>query len=200
MEERPPFEEPYPWFVRWYDAARAAEMPDPNAIALATADADGRPSVRMVLLKEHAPGGFVFYTNLESRKGRELRENPHASFTMWWRELERQIRVEGPVRPVDPGRADAYFASRARGSQIGAWASQQSRPLSARARLLDEIEEVRDRFGADEDVPRPEFWSGFELRPLRYEFWSAGAHRLHDRWEFVRDELDDDWTVRRLYP
>lgn len=200
MEELPPFEEPYPWFVRWYDAARATEMPDPNAIALATADADGHPSVRMVLLKGHAPDGFVFYTNLESRKGRELRANPRAAFTMWWRQLERQIRVAGPVRPVTDERADAYFGSRARGSQIGAWASQQSRPLADRAELLDEIEEVRERFGAEEDVPRPSFWSGFELQPLRYEFWTAGAHRLHDRWEFVRDALDAPWIVRRLYP
>ncbi|GAB4178799.1 MAG: pyridoxamine 5'-phosphate oxidase [Thalassobaculales bacterium] len=191
------FDEPSDHFLAWLKEAEASEPNDPNAMALATADAQGRPSVRMVLLKDADARGFVFYTNLESRKGLELAENPEAALLFHWKSLRRQVRVEGPVAPVTPAEADAYFASRARGSQIGAWASQQSRPLESRFALEKAVALYTAKFGLG-SVPRPPHWSGFRLTPRRLEFWQDGAFRLHDRLVYTRDGMR--WTTERLYP
>ncbi len=191
------FDEPSDHFLAWLKEAEASEPNDPNAMALATADAQGRPSVRMVLLKDADARGFVFYTNLESRKGLELAENPEAALLFHWKSLRRQVRVEGPVAPVTPAEADAYFASRARGSQIGAWASQQSRPLESRFALEKAVALYTAKFALG-SVPRPPHWSGFRLTPRRLEFWQDGAFRLHDRLVYTRDGMR--WTTERLYP
>ena len=189
--------DPFALFDSWYNEARDTEINDGNAMALATADARGRPSVRMVLLKGHGPDGFVFYTNFEGRKAGELLENPHAALLFHWKSLRRQIRVEGAVGPVDDALADAYFATRSRDSQLGAWASDQSRPLPSRDVFMDRYEEVRARFdGAP--VPRPPFWSGFRVTPEVIEFWQDREHRLHERRVFTRD--GDGWSEVLLYP
>ncbi|MBP5856814.1 pyridoxamine 5'-phosphate oxidase [Marivibrio halodurans] len=191
---------PFDLFQEWLSEAEASEPNDPNAMALATADAAGRPSLRMVLLKGFDPGGFVFYTNLESRKGVQLAENPAAALLFHWKSLRRQVRVEGPVEPVAAEEADAYFATRARGSQIGAWASDQSRPLESRFALEKKVARIGAKHAVGA-VPRPPHWSGFRVRPLRIEFWKDGAFRLHDRFLFSRPDPDQpDWTVERLYP
>ncbi len=189
--------DPFALFQTWMADAEAHEPNDPNAMALATATADGRPSVRMVLLKGADEGGFVFYTNLESRKGGELADNPFAALCFHWKSLKRQIRVEGRVVPVEAAEADAYFASRARASQIGAWASSQSRPLTGRFELEKRIGEFATRFGLGK-VPRPSHWSGFRLVPDRIEFWHDRPFRLHDRFVYLRK--DGGWTLEHLYP
>jgi len=189
--------DPFALFGQWMADAEASEPNDPNAMALATADAQGRPSLRMVLLKDAGPDGFVFYTNLESRKGGELAENPHVALLFHWKSLRRQIRVEGPVLPVTGEEADAYFASRARTSQIGAWASKQSRPLQGRFELEKRVAEYTAKFGFGA-VPRPAHWSGFRVVPERIEFWQDKPFRLHDRFVFTRD--GDGWTVTPLFP
>lgn len=191
--------DPFALFAEWLAQARRREPEDANAMALATADADGTPDVRMVLLKDCDASGFVFYTHLDSAKGRQLAANPHAALCFHWKSLRRQIRVRGPVMPVDPAEADAYFASRARDSRIGAWASAQSRPLESRFALERRVAETALRFGVGE-VPRPDFWSGFRLAPLRMEFWRNRAFRLHDRLEWTRASLDAPWRQSRLYP
>lgn len=189
--------DPFALFGQWMAEAEASEINDPNAMALATADAQGRPSLRMVLLKDAGPDGFVFYTNLESRKGGELAENPHVALLFHWKSLRRQIRVEGPVLPVSDAEADAYYASRARTSQIGAWASKQSRPLQGRFELEKRVAEYTAKFGFGA-VPRPAHWSGFRVVPERIEFWQDKPFRLHDRFVFTRD--GDGWTVTPLFP
>lgn len=189
--------DPYALFAKWMIEAEAAEPNDPNAMALATADGQGRPSVRMVLLKGYDHDGFVFYTNLESRKGTELATNPHAALLFHWKSLKRQVRVEGPVEPVSHAEADAYFASRARTSQIGAWASIQSRPLEGRFELERRVAEFTAKFGFGA-VPRPPHWSGFRLRPERLEFWQDRAFRLHDRFAYAKD--GDGWHIDHLFP
>lgn len=196
IKDRDPFE----LFGEWLGEAEASEPNDPNAMALATADAEGRPSARMVLLKGHDRDGFVFYTNLESRKGEHLAANANAALLFHWKTLRRQVRLEGPVEPVSDAEADTYFASRDRGSQIGAWASDQSRPLESRFALEKKVARIGARYGVG-TVPRPPHWSGFRLRPLRIEFWKNGAFRLHDRFLFTRPAVSgEDWTVERLYP
>ena len=189
--------DPFSLFQSWYDEAVAAEVNDPDAMALATVDKGGMPSVRMVLLKEWAPDGFVFYTNYESRKSGELDATGKAAFCIHWKSLRRQVRVVGPVSRVDAARSDAYFASRGRGSRIGAWASAQSRPLGSRDSLAAAVAEVEARF--PDDVPRPPHWGGFLIAPQEIEFWADGDHRLHDRFRFTSDDAGN-WDISRLNP
>lgn len=190
-------EDPWPLFAAWMAEAEASEPVDANAMALATADADGLPDVRMVLLKGADPRGFVFYTNLESEKGVQLARNPQAALVLYWKSLGRQIRARGPVTAVTPEEADAYFASRHPESRRGAVASRQSRPLADRATLIAEVADVARRCG-DGPVPRPETWSGFRLAPVAIEFWRNGEFRLHDRVRFTRGSAG--WSRTRLYP
>jgi pyridoxamine 5'-phosphate oxidase len=189
--------DPITLFDAWYVEARASEPNDPEAMALATADSEGRPSVRMVLLKGHDDRGFVFYTNLDSRKGAELAANPEASLLFHWKSLRRQVRISGPVEPVTDAEADAYFASRGRDSRLGAWASDQSRPLDDRATFETRFEDMRQRFEGG-DVSRPPRWSGFRVIPRQIELWQDRAHRLHERRLFTRS--GDCWTESLLYP
>lgn len=192
--------EPFARFGEWMQRAMDAGVAEPTAMALATADAEGRPSVRMVLLKGFDEDGFVFYTNLESRKAGELAANPHAALCLFWQPLELQVRIEGPVERVRDAEADEYYASRARGSRIGAWASLQSRPLDSHAELMDRVQEYETRFTGD-DIPRPPYWSGFRLRPVRIEFWQGRPSRLHERERFDADgDGDGGWRVQNLYP
>ncbi|MBN8819097.1 MAG: pyridoxamine 5'-phosphate oxidase [Sphingomonas sp.] len=191
-------DDPFTLFATWFAEARASEPNDGNAMALATADAQGRPSVRMVLLKGHGPDGFIFYTNFEGRKARELQENPQAALLFHWKSLRRQIRIEGPVEPVDDATADAYFASRSRDSQLGAWASDQSRPLADRATFESRFAQVEARF-AGQDVPRPPHWSGLRVVPRAMEFWLDRAHRLHERSRYEADGAGG-WRSGLLYP
>jgi len=195
--------DPFALFAEWFGEARSSEPNDPEAMALATATPDGAPSVRMVLLKGHGPAGFVFYTNLESRKGGELAANRQAALLFHWKSLRRQVRIEGRVEPVSGAEADAYFASRSRASQLGSAASDQSRPLPTRETYLERVEALSEEFG-DGPVPRPPHWSGYRLVPAAIEFWIDRAHRLHERRRFVRGPgLTDNggpWTSGLLYP
>jgi len=184
-------------FEQWLAEAEKSEPNDPNAMALATADAQGRPSVRMVLLKGHDARGFVFYTNQDSRKGTDLAANSQAALLFHWKSQRRQVRIEGAVEPVSAAEADLYFATRSRDSQLGAWASEQSRPLDRRETFEARYEEVRARFDGG-DVPRPPRWSGFRVVPERIEFWTDRAHRLHERRLFTR--AGDRWSEGLLYP
>ncbi len=186
-----------PLFDDWYAQARASEPNDPNAVALATVDADGQPGLRMVLLKGHDERGFVFYTNRESRKADALVAHPVAALLFHWKSLRRQIRIEGQVEPVTSSESDAYFASRSRDSQLGAWASDQSRPLDARETFEARFKEMKARFDGG-DVPRPPHWGGYRVIPRKIEFWQDRAHRLHERRLFVRN--GDDWQETLLYP
>ena len=189
--------DPFQLFDDWFAEAKASEPNDAEAMALATADARGRPSVRMVLLKGHGPAGFVFYTNEESAKGAQLAANPRPALLFHWKSLRRQVRIEGSVERVAAADADAYFASRSRDSQLGAWASDQSRPLDSRATFERRFKEVQQRFeGAD--VPRPPHWGGYRVLPERIEFWSDRPHRLHERRLFERQ--DGGWCEGLLYP
>ena len=196
-------DDPFTLFDSWFAEAWESEPNDPDAMGLATVGTDGRPSSRMVLLKGHGPDGFVFYTNLDSRKGVELAANPVAALLFHWKSLRRQVRIEGAVSAVSDGEADSYFASRGRDSRVGAWASDQSRPLESRDLFEARFDEVRDRFEG-EDVVRPPRWSGFRLTPERIEFWQDRAHRLHERRLFTRvsdaDGGGDGWDEGLLYP
>jgi pyridoxamine 5'-phosphate oxidase len=189
--------DPIPLFSAWLGEAEAAEPNDPNAMALATVDGNGLPDVRMVLLKGHDDDGFVFFTNFESAKGRELLANRKAALCFHWKSLERQVRVRGPVSEVSAAEADAYFASRPRASRIGAWASQQSRPLESRFALEKAVATYTAKYAIGE-VPRPPYWSGFRLRPVEIEFWRAGMFRLHERVKFTR--AGAGWEKALLYP
>ncbi|WP_055047250.1 pyridoxamine 5'-phosphate oxidase [Devosia sp. A16] len=192
--------DPCSLFEEWFAAAQQSEPNDPHAMALASVDSDGMPDVRMVLLNQRDSRGFCFFTNFESDKGRELLAHPKAAFVMHWKTLRRQIRVRGPVEVVADKEADAYFATRARVSQIGAHASKQSRPLANRYTLLERVETLKKSFGEDEPVNRPAHWSGFRVIPQSMEFWKDGANRLHDRVRFTRTLPDGAWTRQRLYP
>lgn len=182
----------------WLAEAEASEPNDPNAIALATVDAYGMPNVRMVLLKEIAEDGFVFYTNYDSAKGQEIAGSGTAAFVMHWKSLRRQVRVRGHVTREDGAEADAYFASRSLRSRLGAWASRQSRPLASRAALMAEVARVTAAKGMH--PPRPPFWGGFRITPVEIEFWADGDFRLHDRFKWSRQNGSNNWKVDRLNP
>ena len=191
--------DPFALFVAWLAEAVATEPVDPEAMALATVDADGLPNVRTILLKGADRNGFVFYTNCESAKGQELAANPEAALLFYWKSLGRQIRLRGSIEPASEAEADAYFATRHRESRIGACASRQSRPLASRAALETEVERLTEAFG-DGEVPRPSYWRGYRLVPLEIEFWRSGSFRLHDRIVFRRFSPQQPWTKTRLYP
>ena len=200
--EGPDFTEatdPFALFRAWMVEAEAAEPVDPEAMALATVDAEGLPNVRMVLLKGADERGLVFYTNRDSAKGRELAANAQAALLFYWKSVGRQIRLRGPVEPATDEEADAYFATRHRESRIGACASRQSHPLTSRAALEAEVTRLTEAFGAG-GVPRPDYWRGYRLIPLEIEFWRHGAFRLHDRIVFRRASPQQPWTKTRLYP
>lgn len=192
-----PITEPYDLFRTWLAEAEASEPNDANAMAIASVGADGQPSVRMVLLKDADPRGFVFYTNYESRKGRQLLETRKAALVLHWKTLGRQVRGEGAVETVSDEEADAYFASRHRSSQIGAWASQQSRPLESRFELEKRVALFAAKYAIG-TVPRPAYWSGFRVVPDRIEFWENRPFRLHDR--LVYHRAGEGWTTEKLYP
>ncbi len=186
-------------FSAWFSEAQTHELNDPNAMALASVDAEGLPNVRMVLLKDADDDGFVFFTNFESTKGRELQTSAKAALCFHWKSLRRQIRVRGTVEPVSDEEADAYFASRSRGSRIGAWASKQSRVLESRFALEKAVAKYAAKYGVGE-IPRPPYWSGFRLNAVEIEFWHDRPFRLHERIVFRRNSKDRAWSKMRLYP
>ena len=192
-----PHDDPYDLFAQWLKEAEAKELNDPNGMALATVDEDGLPDVRMVLLKGFDPEGFVFYTNAHSAKGQQLLGRKKAALLFHWKSLRRQVRVRGPVEQVSDAESDAYFASRPRQSQIGAWASDQSQPAEGRFALEKRVAEYALKFGVG-PVPRPPHWFGFRIRPVQIEFWRDGAFRLHDRMQFKA--VGTSWEKRRLFP
>ena len=198
--------EPHALFAAWLEDAKKSEINDPNAMTLATTDESGLPDARMVLLKAADARGFVFYSNLESAKGGQLAAAPKAALVFHWKSLRRQVRVRGPVEAVTPAEADAYFQSRPRDSRIGAWASQQSRPLESRAALEKAVAEFTAKYPRGQapqqfgDVPRPPYWSGFRVLPLQMEFWHDRPFRLHDRIVFRRAAPGDAWRKERLFP
>jgi pyridoxamine 5'-phosphate oxidase len=189
-------DDPIEQFREWYERA-ADEVPLADAMVLATADADGSPDARMVLLKGFGPDGFRFFTNLDSAKARQIRERPLAALILYWRELDRQVRIRGRVDRLSPAEDDAYFATRPAAARIGAWASPQSDPLRDREALDERVRQVTERF-AGGDILRPDFWGGYIVRPVRIEFWQGQAARLHDRFVYEREE--DGWSIRRLAP
>jgi pyridoxamine 5'-phosphate oxidase len=188
--------EPLPLFTKWMEDAKVSELNDPNAMSLATATPEGAPSVRIVLLKRFDRNGFAFYTNGESRKGAELRANQRVALCLHWKSRQRQVRIEGAVTELPPEDVDAYFAHRPRMSQIGAWASQQSRPLQSRDELIALTEKYEAEF--PREIPRPPYWTGFLVKPSSIEFWQEGAYRLHDRFVFTAN--GDGWAKQRLFP
>jgi pyridoxamine 5'-phosphate oxidase len=197
MQADPLHHDPLRHFGDWFAEAARSEPKDPNAMTLATCTPEGVPSARTVLLKGHDERGFVFYTNTESRKGAELAANPHAALLFYWKSLGRQIRIEGTTEPVSDAEADAYYATRPRISRLGAWASDQSRPLPSREELERRLAAVEARHPG-EDIPRPLHWSGFRLTPASFEFWQEMPFRLHDRTVYTR--AGDGWTIGKLYP
>ncbi len=198
FDEREPLDDPYAWFEWWYEAATQLEIAYPNAMTLATVSAAGQPRARTVLLKSWNRDGFVFYTNYRSAKGEDLGANPRASLQVYWRQLDRQFRLEGEAERLPPDDSDTYFSTRPRGSQIGAWASEQSDPIDSREVLLERYRRFEEKFDGGQ-VPRPPHWGGFRLRPGRFVFWRAGEYRLHDRWEFRPDD-SGGWRRTRLAP
>ncbi len=187
------------WFAAWYEEAENTGMRLANAVVVATADAEGNPSARFVNLNTYDERGFVFYTNVGSRKGRELMARPRAALCFYWKELSRQVRIEGDVEMVASAQADAYFATRPLLARIAAAASDQSRPLESRAALDERVRQLQERHAAG-DVPRPDYWVGFRVRPSAMEFWISGANRLHNRWLFTRSGEGAPWQMTRLYP
>lgn len=190
-------DDPFDIFAKWFEEAKEKEINDPNAMAVASVDAKGRPSIRMVLLKDFDASGFVFYTNYESRKGTEILGNPQTALLFHWKSLRRQVRIEGPVEKVSDAEADDYFHSRPRQSQIGAWASQQSRPLESRFALEKAVAKYAAKYPVG-TIPRPPYWSGFRIRPDYFEFWEDRPFRLHDR--LIFKPAGNGWATEKLYP
>ncbi|WP_395004791.1 pyridoxamine 5'-phosphate oxidase [Cypionkella sp.] len=191
-------ETPFEIARRWLGEAEASEINDPNAIALASVDASGLPNVRMVLLKDIEPAAFVFYTNYGSAKGQEIEASGKAAFVLHWKSLRRQIRVRGLVTREEGETADLYYQSRSLTSRLGAWASEQSRPLASRTKLMADVAALGVKFGAN--PPRPPFWGGYRITPLEVEFWADGAFRLHDRFKWSRQAVENEWNIERLNP
>jgi pyridoxamine 5'-phosphate oxidase len=189
---------PFEQFKTWFDQAVAAQLPEPNAMTIATVTADGKPSARIVLLKDYDERGFVFYTNYKSHKGQQLVENPWGAIAFWWAELERQVRIEGRVEKVSPAESDAYFHSRPKGSQLGAWASNQSQVIESREVLEQQLQKLKEEYD-NKQVPRPPNWGGFRVIPSEIEFWQGRPSRLHDRLLYQRGE-DGSWKIQRLSP
>ncbi len=192
-------ENPFDLFDKWLTLAHGKEINDPDAMSLATVDENGMPNVRMVLMRRFDERGFVFFTNFESQKGAEILSNDKAAACFHWKSLRKSVRIRGNVEVVNADEADDYFYSRPRGSRIGAHASKQSRPLESRFALEKEVAKFAAKFGTG-TVPRPDYWSGFRIKPLSIEFWNNGQFRLHDRKRFDRDSLDSSWEISRLYP
>ena len=199
LDERSVDPNPIVQFEIWFQQALAARLPEPNAMTLATVTPAGRPSARIVLLKEVSESGFVFYTNYKSRKGRDLDANPWAALTFYWADLERQVRIEGGVARLSRMESEVYFKSRPKGSRLGAWASRQSEPISGRAQLEIRLKDLEARYAGSDAVPLPEFWGGYCVRPLAIEFWQGRPNRLHDRIEYRR-KGESDWQIQRLSP
>lgn len=191
-------DDPFVQFSRWMEQVIAAGVPDPNAMVIATVDSEGQPSQRIVLLKNMDEKGFVFYTNLNSRKAQELTQNPKVSLHFPWHFLERQVKICGVAESISTAESLKYFLSRPRESQLAAWASQQSRPISSRALLLQQFESMKNKFSKGE-IPLPDFWGGFRVKPHLIEFWQGGAHRLHDRFQYTRRD-NHRWDITRLEP
>ena len=195
----PSTDNPFKLFNQWYEDASKSEVNDPNAMSLATVGGNSMPSVRIVLLKSHDQNGFVFYTNLKSRKGNELSKNPQAAIAFHWKTIRRQVRIEGITETIAKNEADEYFQSRPRISQIGAWASQQSEPLDSREQLLNSVKSFEEKY-ENVSIPRPQHWGGLRLRPNRIEFWQDGEYRLHDRFIFEKAANKHTWEITRLNP
>lgn len=189
---------PVEQFTVWFEQAIATQLPEPNAMTIATATANGRPSARIVLLKDYDERGFVFYTNYDSNKGQQLLENPWGAIVFWWAQLERQVRIEGSVEQVSAEEADAYFESRPKGSQLGAWASNQSQVIASREVLEQSLQQLQEKY-ENQQVPRPPHWGGFRVIPTEIEFWQGRPSRLHDRLIYHRGD-DGSWTMQRLSP
>lgn len=197
MREKIP-EDPFQLFDEWFTQAKEKEINDPNAMALAVIDNEGRPSARIVLLKDHDKNGFTFFTNYESRKGAGLIQNPQAELCFYWKSLRKQIRITGNTQKVSNGISDEYYNSRARTSRIGAWASQQTRPLENYEQLEQRVKEMEEKFKGQEAIPRPPYWGGFQLIPQRMEFWEEQPHRLHKRFVYLKN--GENWDTQWLYP
>ena len=193
-------DDPITQFQSWFDDALDAEVEEPNAMTLATAGPDAHPSARIVLLKGVDERGFVFYSNYNSRKGAELAQNPHAALVFWWEPLERSVRIEGRVDRLPAEESTAYFHSRPHGSQLGAWASPQSRVIDSRNDIEDRLAQLKEEYDEGDDIPRPKNWGGYVVRPTSIEFWQGRPNRLHDRLCFRREDLESDWTLDRLAP
>jgi len=198
LSEKDAHPNPFAQFKIWFDQALAAKLPEPNAMTIATATLDGKPSARMVLLKDYDERGFVFYTNYESHKGQQLVENPWGAIAFWWAELERQVRIEGRIEKVSPAESDAYFHSRPKDSQLGAWVSNQSQVIDSREVLEQRLQQLKEEY-ENKEVPRPPHWGGFRLIPAEIEFWQGRPSRLHDRLLYRRSE-DGSWGIQRLSP